>query len=110
MPITVLTVLTHADLIGGYLVAALRGDSKVNGTVTFEQSDENSPTTVSWNITGHDANAERGMHVHAYGDNSNGCTSAGPHCEYMSTTSGYAGLWKAKSGTTAQNQDCNEDS
>lgn len=61
-------------------VAVLRGDSKVSGTVTFEQASENAETTVSWNITGHDANAERGMHVHAFGDNTNGCTSAGPHC------------------------------
>ena len=58
----------------------LRGDSKIGGTVTFEQADENSPTTVSWNITGHDANAERAFHVHQFGDNTNGCTSAGPHC------------------------------
>jgi Cu/Zn superoxide dismutase len=64
-----------------YLVAVLRGDSNVKGTVTFEQADENSQTTISWNITGHDANAERGMHVHAFGDNTNGCTSAGPHCK-----------------------------
>jgi len=60
-------------------VAVLRGDSNIKGTVTFEQADESSKTTVSWNITGHDANAERGMHVHAFGDNTNGCTSAGPH-------------------------------
>lgn len=63
-------------------VAVLRGDSKVSGTVTFEQASENAETTVSWNITGHDANAERGMHVHAFGDNTNGCTSAGPHCMF----------------------------
>jgi hypothetical protein len=63
-------------------VAVLRGDSNVKGTVTFEQADESSPTTISWNITGHDANAERGMHIHAFGDNTNGCTSAGPHCEF----------------------------
>jgi Cu-Zn family superoxide dismutase len=49
--------------------------------VTFEQASESSPTTVSWDITGNDANAKRGMHVHAFGDNTNGCTSAGPHCE-----------------------------
>ncbi|PVH96715.1 copper/zinc binding superoxide dismutase [Periconia macrospinosa] len=60
-------------------VAVVRGDSNVKGTVTFEQADESSPTTVTWNITGNDANAERGMHVHAFGDNTNGCTSAGPH-------------------------------
>ncbi|KAH6675029.1 Cu,Zn superoxide dismutase SOD1 [Halenospora varia] len=60
-------------------VAQIRGDSKISGTVTFEQESESSPTTISWNITGHDANAERGMHVHQFGDNTNGCTSAGPH-------------------------------
>ncbi|KAL1991830.1 hypothetical protein VTN49DRAFT_5138 [Thermomyces lanuginosus] len=60
-------------------VAVLRGDSKVSGTVTFEQPDENSPVTVSWNITGNDPNAKRGIHIHAFGDNTNGCTSAGPH-------------------------------
>ncbi|OJD35006.1 superoxide dismutase [Diplodia corticola] len=60
-------------------VAVIRGDSNVKGTVTFEQESESAPTTISWNISGHDANAERGMHIHAYGDNTNGCTSAGPH-------------------------------
>ncbi|TAQ89184.1 hypothetical protein B7494_g2470 [Chlorociboria aeruginascens] len=60
-------------------VATVRGDSNVKGTVTFEQASESSPTTITWDITGNDANAERGMHVHQFGDNTNGCTSAGPH-------------------------------
>jgi len=60
-------------------VCVVRGDSTVKGTVTFEQSSESSPTTISWDISGNDANAERGMHVHVYGDNTNGCTSAGGH-------------------------------
>ncbi|KAK5945418.1 Superoxide dismutase [Cu-Zn] [Knufia obscura] len=60
-------------------VAVLRGDSNVKGTVTFEQTSESSPTDISWDISGHDATAERGMHIHQFGDNTNGCTSAGPH-------------------------------
>ncbi|KAF3914845.1 hypothetical protein ABW20_dc0104399 [Dactylellina cionopaga] len=60
-------------------VAVVRGDSNVTGTVTFEQSSESSPTTITWEISGNDPNAERGMHIHTFGDNTNGCTSAGPH-------------------------------
>ncbi|KAF2162817.1 hypothetical protein M409DRAFT_57879 [Zasmidium cellare ATCC 36951] len=69
-------------------VAVLRGDSNVKGTVTFEQDSENSPTTITYDITGNDANAQRGMHVHAFGDNTNGCTSAGPHFNPHSKTHG----------------------
>jgi Cu/Zn superoxide dismutase len=65
------------------IVAVVRGDSNIKGTVTFEQEAENSLTTVSWDITGHDANAKRGMHIHTFGDNTNGCTSAGPHCQFI---------------------------
>ena len=66
------------------VVATVRGDSKITGTVTFEQASEDAPTTISWDISGNDPNAERGMHVHQFGDNTNGCTSAGPHCEWTS--------------------------
>jgi len=60
-------------------VAVVRGDSSVSGVVTFEQESENSPTKISWEIKGNDSNAKRGMHIHQFGDNTNGCTSAGPH-------------------------------
>ncbi|KAJ6260662.1 Superoxide dismutase [Drechslerella dactyloides] len=60
-------------------VAVVRGDGNVAGTVTFEQTSEDSPTTITYNISGNDANALRGMHIHEFGDNTNGCTSAGPH-------------------------------
>ncbi|KAI1977650.1 Superoxide dismutase [Cu-Zn] [Ophidiomyces ophidiicola] len=72
-------------------VAVLRGDSNVKGTVTFEQADESRPTTISWNISGHDPNAQRGFHVHQFGDNTNGCTSAGPHFNPFSKTHGAPG-------------------
>jgi Cu/Zn superoxide dismutase len=62
------------------IVAVVRGDSNVKGTVYFEQKDEHSETTITYDISGNDPNAERGMHVHQFGDNTNGCTSAGPHC------------------------------
>ena len=63
------------------LVATVRGDSKVAGTITFEQASESAPTTITWDFTGNDANAKRGFHIHQFGDNTNGCTSAGPHCK-----------------------------
>ncbi|PHH86200.1 hypothetical protein CDD83_10587 [Cordyceps sp. RAO-2017] len=60
-------------------VCVLRGDAKVSGTVVFEQESEDAPTKITYDISGNDANAERGFHIHAFGDNTNGCTSAGPH-------------------------------
>ncbi|KAK2811442.1 Superoxide dismutase [Cu-Zn] [Emmonsiellopsis sp. PD_5] len=60
-------------------VAVLRGDSNVKGTVTFEQASESAATTISYNLSGNDPNAQRGFHIHQFGDNTNGCTSAGPH-------------------------------
>ncbi|KAK6075798.1 superoxide dismutase [Seiridium cupressi] len=69
-------------------VAVVRGDSKITGTITFEQASESAATTVSWDITGHDANAKRGMHIHTFGDNTNGCTSAGPHFNPHNLTHG----------------------
>jgi Cu-Zn family superoxide dismutase len=60
-------------------VAVLRGESNIHGRVIFEQQDENAVTTISWDISGQDPNAHRGFHVHQFGDNTNGCISAGPH-------------------------------
>lgn len=60
-------------------VALLKGDSGVSGVVHFEQKSEHEPTTISWEISGNTPNAQRGFHIHEFGDNTNGCTSAGPH-------------------------------
>lgn len=51
----------------------------MSGIVTFTQENENSPTSITYEISGNDPNAMRGMHIHEFGDNTNGCTSAGPH-------------------------------
>ncbi|BEJ17402.1 hypothetical protein CspHIS471_0608030 [Cutaneotrichosporon sp. HIS471] len=60
-------------------IAVLKGDSKVTGTITFTQAAEGGPVSVTGTITGLDANAQRGFHIHQFGDLSSGCTSAGAH-------------------------------
>ena len=66
----------------------MRGDAKVSGVVHFEQAKESEPTKISWEITGNDPNALRGFHIHQFGDNTNGCTSAGPHFNPFQKTHG----------------------
>merc|ERR1711936_315004 len=70
-------------------VCVLKGDSSVTGTVHFEQEGAG-PVTVTGEITGL-ADGLHGFHVHQFGDNTNGCTSAGPHfnldgCEHGAPT------------------------
>ena len=58
-------------------VAVLRGDAGVSGVITFEQSSSGGNTTIKGKITGLKA-GPHGFHVHALGDLSDGCKSAGP--------------------------------
>jgi len=59
-------------------VVVLTGD-KVKGTITLTQEDYGSDTVIAYNLTGLDASAKRGFHVHTSGDLSKGCASAGAH-------------------------------
>lgn len=57
-------------------VCVINGDAK--GTIFFQQENENSPVIVTGEVTGL-SKGDHGFHVHEFGDNTNGCTSAGPH-------------------------------
>ncbi|KAM7309134.1 superoxide dismutase [Cu-Zn] [Ixodes scapularis] len=59
-------------------VCVLKGSEKTTGTVYFTQAGPNQPVVVTGEITGLDQGLH-GFHVHEFGDNTNGCTSAGPH-------------------------------
>ncbi|CAH1119306.1 unnamed protein product [Phaedon cochleariae] len=57
-------------------VCVLNGE--VKGTVFFNQANSTSPVEVTGEITGLQKGLH-GFHVHEFGDNTNGCISAGPH-------------------------------
>ena len=50
-------------LICVVIVAVLRGESTVTGQVQFEQYSEDSPTIITYNITGMDPSSKRRFHV-----------------------------------------------
>nr|ACH45613.1 putative Cu/Zn superoxide dismutase variant 2 [Taeniopygia guttata] len=58
-------------------VCVMQGEGAVKGVIHFEQQGTG-PVKVTGEITGL-ADGEHGFHVHEFGDNTNGCTSAGPH-------------------------------
>ncbi|XP_035728468.1 superoxide dismutase [Cu-Zn]-like [Vespa mandarinia] len=58
-------------------VCVLQGES-IKGTLYFEQTNESQPVQVTGEVSGLKKGLH-GFHVHEFGDNTNGCTSAGAH-------------------------------
>lgn len=61
--------------------AILVGDNPENtmsGEITFKQWDLNAPVLVKFNISGLPA-GKHSVHIHSFGDVSDGCKSTGPH-------------------------------
>jgi len=68
-------------------VCVLKGDRETKGVVHFTQEKVDGPVTVKGEISGL-APGEHGFHVHEFGDNTNGCTSAGAHFNPFGKTHG----------------------
>lgn len=58
-------------------ICVLKQSTTVTGTISFCQ-DGSSPTTIGGEIQGLTP-GKHGLHIHALGDTTNGCTSTGPH-------------------------------
>jgi len=67
-------------------VCVLKGE-KVGGVVTFEQEGAGSPVKVCGTVEPLEAGLH-GFHIHEFGDNTNGCISAGSHFNPRGKTHG----------------------
>ncbi|CAG8730808.1 1160_t:CDS:2 [Dentiscutata erythropus] len=75
--------MTHKKAIA--VLRPDKPDGSVNGTIVFTQ--EGDKVTVDIDIKGL-PDGEHGFHIHEFGDNTNGCTSAGPHYNPFNKTHG----------------------
>lgn len=54
-------------------------EKPISGWVRFKQTDVSSPVEISFDLRGFDPYAVRAVHIHEYGDLSEGCKSLGTH-------------------------------
>ena len=54
-------------------------ESNVRGIASFSQDSINSPTKIAFSVKGLNPNGKHGVHIHEFGDLTQGCTTAGPH-------------------------------
>jgi len=70
-------------------ICVLRNDKSTFGTIKFSQEKEGSPTSIEVDIANSElTEGQHGFHVHQFGDNTNGCISAGPHFNPFKKTHG----------------------
>jgi len=53
--------------------------SEAKGLILFNQSSYNSPTKIKGTFENLNKSSKHGFHIHEWGDNTDGCMSAGPH-------------------------------
>ncbi|XP_046504282.1 superoxide dismutase [Cu-Zn] [Equus quagga] len=68
-------------------VCVLKGDGPVHGVIHFEQQQEGGPVVLKGFIEGL-TKGDHGFHVHEFGDNTQGCTTAGAHFNPLSKKHG----------------------
>jgi len=68
-------------------ICAMTGERGVSGVVRLNQPATDSPTTITGEIKGL-TQGQHGFHVHEFGDNTQGCTSAGGHFNPFGRTHG----------------------
>lgn len=68
-------------------VCVLKGDGPTKGVVHFKQEQVDGPVKLTGEISGL-TEGKHGFHVHEFGDNTNGCTSAGAHFNPFGKTHG----------------------
>jgi Cu-Zn family superoxide dismutase len=69
-------------------IQSFSNSSNLSGYVTLEQLDSKPYSNIYVNISGASSNTTHGLHLHTYGDLSDGCMSTGPHYNPFNTTHG----------------------
>jgi len=62
--------------------------SDAKGLILFNQHSYNAPTKIKGTFENLKQNAKHGFHIHQWGDNTDGCMSAGPHYDPLKKTHG----------------------
>lgn len=62
--------------------------SNVRGLVSFSQENILSPTKIAVSVRGLNPNGKHGIHIHEFGDLTEGCVTAGPHYNPTKKTHG----------------------
>ncbi|CAE6401338.1 unnamed protein product [Rhizoctonia solani] len=93
-----LSRIVSSDYFGGppgaprhlaYAVAYMKGPkSNVTGVIHFSQSSLSGPVFITGELRNLDPNADRGLHIHELGDETDGCMSSGSHYNPFSATHG----------------------